>query len=198
MYYIRTFIINSLVIKKFIFPLVIIALLVSCNSTAPLVEVGSVLNERNITAQNISIEEKIEFINSYITKIDFKANDTNNFNLSELIIQGDQRNITENESKKDILLKNNNIVRVKYYDHLYNNFIKSKIFYYNKNELVCIKVIEILPDQSNNVGVAQRTIYVVENQPISDTNVSGMIDEDSTILVALGQNSLKNEYNALN
>lgn len=174
--------------------------LASCNSTSTFIGVNhNAIIGTNGTTVNVD-NQKIASINSYISNIDLKTNNIENFDIGELEITGNKRAITTNESIKDIVLKNKSIVRVQYKDHLYNNFIKSKVFYYNQDELVCIKIIEILPDQFNNVGVYKRTIYVHDNQPISNITESGIIDEDEDIcsLVALGQNSLKNEYSSLN
>ena len=198
-YYICTIVFKFIVIKKLIYPF-IIALLVSCSSSSSLVGVNIELHEKTTSSQSFTVEEKVQFINSYISNMDVKAGDINNFNVDELKINGDERIITENESKKDILLKNNSIVRVKYMDHLHNNFMKSKIFYYNKNELICIKIIKILPDQFNKIGVYQRTIYIHDNQPICDSDLSSsdMKEDDYNNLVVFGQESLKNEYSSLN
>ena len=142
-------------------------------------------------------EQKIEFINAYISKIDFKANTPENLNIDQLEILGNQRVITTNESNKDVVFKNKSIVRVQYKDHLHNNFIKSKVFYYDKDELVCIKVIELLPNHINEVGIYQRTIYVEDSKPISDSDLSNSTDS-SNDLVSLGNEYLKTEYSNLN
>ena len=140
---------------------------------------------------------KVQFINSYISKIDVKADDSDILNSDKLVIDGDNRIITTDEFKKDIILKNNSIVRVKYKDHLHNNFIKSKIFYYDNNELVCIKIHKILPNNLNEATLYQRTIYIHNQKAISDTDYSDLTDTPDD-LVALGQENLKNEYLLLN
>ena len=142
-------------------------------------------------------EQKIEFINAYISNIDFKGNKAENLNIDELEILDNQRVMTTNESNKDVIFKNNSIVRVHYKDHLHNNFIKSKVFYYDKDELVCIKVIELLPNHINEVGIYQRTIYVEDSKPISDSDLSNSTDS-SNDLVSLGNEYLLKEYNNLN
>lgn len=142
-------------------------------------------------------KQKIEFINAYISKIDFKANTPENLNIDQLEILGNKRVIIANESDKDVVFKNKSIVRVQYKDHLHNNFIKSKVFYYNKDELVCIKVLELLPNHINEVGMYQRTIYVEDSKPISDSDLSSSIDS-SNDLVSLGNEYLIKEYNNLN
>ena len=140
---------------------------------------------------------KVKFINSYISKIDVKADDSDILSSDRLNIDGNKRIISTDEFKKDIILKNNAIVRVKYKDHLYNNFIKSKIFYYDNNELVCIKIHKILPNNLNEATLYQRTIYVHNQKAISDTDLSNLTDTPDD-LVALGQENLKNEYLLLN
>lgn len=142
-------------------------------------------------------KQRIDFIQSYISKIDFKAKDNLTLDISSLIINGDKRIITTDESDKSVVYKNNSIVRVRYKNHLHNNFIKSKVFYYDNDELVCIKLIDILPNELNEVGLSQRTIYIHDNKPISDSDLLSSTDA-SNELVALGQEFLKNEYQSLN
>lgn len=142
-------------------------------------------------------KQRIDFIQSYISKIDFKAKDNLTLDISSLIINDDKRIITTDESDKSVVYKNNSIVRVRYKNHLHNNFIKSKVFYYDNDELVCIKLIDILPNELNEVGLSQRTIYIHDNKPISDSDLLSSTDA-SNELVALGQEFLKNEYQSLN
>jgi len=142
-------------------------------------------------------KQRIDFIESYITKIDFKAKDNLTLDINSLSINGDKRIITADESDKSVVYKNNSIVRVRYKNHLHNNFIKSKVFYYNNDELVCIKLIDLLPNELNEVGLRQRTIYIHDNKPISDTDLSSSINT-SDDLVVLGQEYLKIEYSSLN
>ena len=142
-------------------------------------------------------KQRIDFIESYTSKIDFKAKDHLTSDIGSLNINGDKRIITTNESDKNVVYKNNSIVRVKYKNHLHNNFIKSKVFYYDNDKLVCIKLIDLLPNELNEVGLRQRTIYIHDNKPISDTDLSSSIDT-SYDLVVLGQEYLKIEYSSLN
>lgn len=175
-------------------------MLISCKPSSSFISLN---DESNSLGNNWSVSkpeyviQKVQFINSYISKIDFKSGDTDIVNSDMLIINGNQRIITTDEFKKDILLKNNAIVRVKYKNHLYNNFIKSKIFYYNNNELVCIKIHKITPNNLSEATLYQRTIYVHNQKAISDTDNSDLTDT-SNELVALGQENLKNEYLLLN
>jgi len=149
------------------------------------------------TVTSHSNKQRIDFIESYISKIDFKAKDNLTLDIGSLNINGDKRIITTDESDKSVVYKNNSIVRVRYKNHLHNNFIKSKVFYYDNDELVCIKLIDILPNELNEVGMHQRTIYIHDNKPISDTDLSSSI-HTSDDLVVLGQEYLKNEYSSLN
>ena len=144
-----------------------------------------------------NLKNEVERINAYVSKIDIKTHEPDSLDLSELVILGNNRVITTNESEKKVVLKNNNIIKVKYKDHLYNNFIKSKIFYYNNNELICIKVIEVKPDQKNKAALYKRTIYVYNNVPILDSDLQNE-SNPSTELVTLGKEYLINEYQALN
>jgi len=138
----------------------------------------------------------MHLIDSYISRIDSKAKDKEPVNVNELIIHNNVRKITSNEVNKDVVLKNKDIVRVKYKNHLHNNFIKSRIFYYDKNELVCIKIQEVIPNQFNKNTLYQRTIYLQDSKPLIDTDKENA--ENSTVdLINQGMNHLQYEYKTL-
>lgn len=149
------------------------------------------------TATSHFNKQRIDFIESYISNIDFKANDNLDLEINSLKVNGHKRVISTNESDKNVVYKNNSVVRVKFKNHLHNNFIKSKVFYYDNDELVCIKLIDILPNELNVVGLRERTIYIHDNKPISDTDLSSSGDPLNE-LVVLGQEYLKNEYRSIN
>lgn len=142
-----------------------------------------------------SIEHHIQLIDTYVSKIDSKSNnkiETNN----NLLIHGNVRKMATDEFKKNITFKNKSIVRVEYNNHLHNNFIKTNSFYYDKNELVCIKIKDFLPNEHNKSAVYKRTIYIKDNQAIQDSdhsNVQNPINE----LVDRGMEYLKSEYSSL-
>jgi len=181
---------------KKILCLFFLAMIVSCSSTSSFTETNpDILENRSSTSTFIT--QEIDFIDSFIAKIDFKANDSAILSVNELEIQGDQRIITTNESEKNIVLKNNLIVRVKHKDHLANNFIKSKIFYYDNDKLICIKLYEILPNEFNIATLYKRTIYFHNDLPISDSDESNQKNNTES-LALLGREYLKNEYLSLN
>ncbi|MBE0424795.1 MAG: hypothetical protein IBX66_12820 [Lutibacter sp.] len=174
-----------------------LALMVSCNSISIITEINSAALDSSNNSKSTFEENRLDFIDSYISNIDFKANDTNHFNIDELVIQGDKRMITSNESEKNIVLKNKSIVRLKYKDHLANNFIKSQVFYYDNDKLICIKLYEILPDEFNKVTLYQRAIYFHDNQLLSDSDELNQSNKTQS-LVVLAQEYLKKEYLSLN
>lgn len=182
--------------KIFLF-LLLLALIFSCNSASTITEINAAALNNSKNLKSAIIEKRMDFIDSYISKIDFKANDINQFNVDELEIQGNKRIITSNKSEKNIVLKNKSIVRVKYKDHLANNFIKSKVFYYDNDALICIKIYEILPNEFNKATLYQRAIYFHDNLPISDSDELNQKNNTES-LVFLAQEYLKNEYLSIN
>lgn len=183
--------------SKIFLILFLLTLIVSCNSASTITEINvAALNSSKNSNADV-IEKRMDFIDSYISKIDFKANDLNQFNVEELEIHGDKRIITSNESEKNVVLRNKSIVRVKYKDHLTNNFIKSKVFYYDDDALICIKIYEILPNEFNKATLYQRAIYFHNNLPISDTDELNQKNNTES-LVVLAQEYLKNEYLSIN
>ncbi len=173
----------------------IVFFLVLCNYTSISAQTNeSLLNGDLKSLKNIS--SNIHKINSYISHIDFKSNNNNAILKNELVINGNERIITANESMKDVVLKDQSIVKVKYKNHLHNNFIKSKIFYYQNDALVCIKIIESIPNRNNVASAYKRTIYVEDNLAIADSDETNL-DNTSIELVNLGLVQLKNEYLSL-
>ena len=186
--YICDFVTNkNYIIKRFIYPFIIV-LIASCNTISTAVSNGN-------TNSNIT-EQRVNFINSYTSNIDFKSNDTIDYHVNDLKINGHNRIINTNESKKDVVLKNKSIVKVKLNDHLYHNFIKSKSFYYNNDQLVCVKLVEILPNQLNEPTLTKRTIYIHNNRVIADSSLS-KLDTHPDEFVNLGKKYLKHEYQTL-
>lgn len=170
-------------------------LCISCNTTSLLIG-NNIDIENTEISSSINFNHKIQFIDSYITNIDFKTNDFTNISLNDLKINGSKRLITSDESEKKVILKNNSIVKVRYNDHLHNNFIKSKEFYYNNNALVCIKINNILPNNLNKNILHKRVIYIEDNKAILDSEKES--DEiSSNELVLLGLELLKEEYLSL-
>lgn len=184
-----------MIVKKFSYYFFMV-LIVSCNSTSSLTDINPATSE-NIISASCFTEQRMDFIDSYISKIDYKANDLNQLNVNELVILGDKRIITSNESEKNVVFKKKAIVRVKFKDHLYNNFIKSKVFYYENDELIAIKVCEILPNELNLATLYIRTIYIHNNLPISDSDEFNQINDAKNLVVQAGI-CLKNEYLSLN
>ena len=139
----------------------------------------------------------LPFLELYISYIDHNSNDITNFSADSLKIDGDKKIITKNESTKKVVLKNNAIVKVRYHEHLKNNLINSKEFYYDNNSLVCIKLNHISPNNLNQLILYQRVIYVEDEVLISDSDEFNS-KLPSNELVSLGVDYLKNEYNSLN
>jgi len=187
-------IIKIYVINRFLYPLVAFVI-ISCKSSSPIVKTEFSNNQNESTSFNL-VEHQMHLIDSYISNIDLKAKDNNSIELDELVIHNNVRKITANEFNKDIVIKNKDIVRVKYKNHLHNNFIKSSIFYYDKNELVCIKIKQVIPNQHNKNTLYQRTIYLQDNKPLIDTDQENK--KNSTIdLISQGMNHLQIEYDTL-
>lgn len=174
----------------------LLGLIVSCNSTSSFTEINPAILE-NKSSTSAFIIQRMDFIESYISKIDFKANDSDKLNINELDIKGDKRIITTNLSEKNVVFRNNSIVRVKYKDHLFNNFIKSKVFYYDNDQLICIKLYEILPNENNIATLYKRIIYFHNDLPISDSDALNQTNKTNSLAI-LGREYLKKEYLSLN
>ena len=142
---------------------------------------------------SINVTHRIQHIVSYTSNIDYKSNDFYKNTIDDLKINNNKRHITTNESDKKITLKNKAIVKVRYSDHLHNNFIKSREFYYSNDALVCIKVNNIIPNKLNKADLYKRVIYVEDNKAILDSDLQDSKLSSNT-LVSLGVELLKAEY----
>lgn len=178
---------------KKLFFIFILTSITSCKTSVSLAEMPNHFSNQKKMNTPI-LKDKVQNIESYISHIDHNSNDKSNFTTDNLKINGSKRIITENESTKKVILKNKEIVKVKYLEHLKNNFIKSKEFYYNNNSLVCIKLTQILPNKHNQSVLYQRVIYIDDEKLISDSDASNS-NISSNDLVTLGVNYLKKEYN---
>ena len=182
-------------IKKLLF-LFLFSFIVSCNSISSIADMTSDYTKTEKRNANF-FSERVQNIHSYISNIDYKSNDINNFTSDHLRIDGNKRNITENESTKKVILKNNAIVKVRYKEHLQNNLINSKEFYYNNDSLVYIKLNHISPNHLNQSVLYQRVIYVKDEKSIADSDEFNL-ELSSNELVSLGIDYLKEEYHNLN
>jgi hypothetical protein len=182
-------------LKNILF-LFLFSLIVSCNSTSSITDIGNYYNKTEKFNSDF-FTQKVQSINSYVSNVDSKSNDIVSFSANHLKIDGNKRNITENESIKKIILKNNSIVKVRYKEHLQNNLINSKEFYYNNDSLVCIKLNHISPNHLNQAILYQRVIYVKDKKTIADSDEFNS-QITSNELVSIGLKSLKDEYHNLN
>ena len=164
----------------------------SCSTSSTLVKTAPINDEKTFNL----VEQQVHMIDSYISKIDSKVKNNTDFTINDLVIHGNLRIITTDEFRKDVVLKNKSIVRVKYNNHLHNNFIKSNVFYYDKNELVCIKIQDILPNEHNKSTVYKRIIYIKDNYPILDSDTDNL-ENPINDLVHKGLEYLKDEYSSL-
>ena len=182
-------------LKNILF-LFLFSLIVSCNSSLLITDANYYYNK---TGENNTdfFAQKVQSINSYVSKVDSKSNDIVNFSANHLKIDGSKRIITENESVKKIILKNNSIVKVRYKEHLQNNLINSKEFYYNNDSLVCIKLNHISPNHLNQAILYQRVIYVKDEKSIADSDEFNS-QITSNELVTMGIKNLKEEYHNIN
>ena len=83
-------------LKNILF-LFLFSLIVSCNSSSLITDANYYYNK---TGENNTdfFAQKVQSINSYVSKVDSKSNDIISFSSDHLKIDGSKRIITENES----------------------------------------------------------------------------------------------------
>ena len=181
---------------KYFLLLSLLTILVSCNSTSSIAEMPNYFSNKKKIDVNF-FAERVNVIESYISNIDYRSKQTNDFNTEMLNIKGNKRILTGNESTKKVILKNNAIVKVSYLECLKDNLLNSKEFYYNNNSLVCIKLNHIMVNKLSHSVLNQRIIYIEDEKPISDSDKFNA-SVSSNELVSIGINHLKTEYTLLN
>jgi hypothetical protein len=148
------------------------------------------IEEINFTAKENSY---INFIDSYVSHINLSSKDSDNFSEADQKSINAKKGFKNNTSKKRVIYRNNEIVKIKYTEILDHNFIKLKSFYYNNNHLIYIKVNELLPSNTKKVRTYQRALYFHNSKLLLDSNEKDKKYNDK-FLLNLGQKKLQEEY----
>ncbi|GEM_PF-1616984 len=151
--------------------------------------------EDNIEEINFSAKKSsyINFIDSYVSHINNSSKDTDNFSKEDKNSINTGKGFKNNTSKKRVIYRNNEIVKIKTIELLDHNFIKLKSFYYNNNHLIYIKVNELLPSKTQRVRSYQKALYYHNNKLLLDSNLKDKKYENK-FLLNLGQKKLQEEY----
>ena len=103
------------------------------------------IEELNFSAKKSSY---INFIDSYVSHINKSSNDTDAFTKDNYNSINSRKGFKFNTAKKRVIFRNNDIVKAKYIEVLEHNFIKLKSFYFKDNDLIYIRINEILPSNT--------------------------------------------------
>ena len=141
------------------------------------------------------IEEYVTDIESFVMHINVSTKDFDSISVAELNSIKTSRHFTKNVTQKNLIYRNGKIVKVKYRDFLENNFIKIKSFYYDEDELVCVKIYELLPSISQGAKIYSRKIYYKENSLLYDSNIKDNKYHTKKLL-SFATQKLEEEYEA--
>jgi len=172
--------------------LIVISLL-SCFNAGNLIAQDEALDKVEETNFNTKNDSYVNFIDSYVSHINISSKDSDSFSEEELKSINISKGFKHNSNQKQVIYRNNEIVKVQYKEYLEHNFIKLKSFYYNQNHLICIKINELLPSKTNKVKKYQRTLYYHNNKLLLDSNQKDKKYNDKNLL-NLGLEKLQKEY----
>ena len=139
------------------------------------------------------IENYVNEIESFIHHINISTKDNDSININELQLFRNAHRISLNVSDKKVIYRNGKIVKAKYKDYLENNFVKVKSFYYNNDNLVCIRIYELLPTEDKKIGIFKKVLYYKENKLLLDSNESSYKYQNVDLL-SFGIEKLEEEY----
>ena len=139
------------------------------------------------------IENYVNEIESFIHHINIKTKDSDSISISELKFIKNAYPLTLNITDKNVIFRNKKIVKVKYKDYLESNFIKVKSFYYNRDNLVCVRIYELLPTVEGEGSIYKRVLYYKKNKLLLDSNESDYKYQNTDFL-NFGIAKLKEEY----
>jgi hypothetical protein len=176
--------------KKLLF-FIVLGFIFSCKQKQVIVEQTMLIKSNAVNVD--LIEEYVNGVDSYIYHINLNTKDSDSLSFDELNSLKKSKHFTKNITEKDITLRNNKVVKVKYKDFLENNFIKIKSFYYDNDALVCIKVYELLPTLNGESKVYNRRLYYNNNVLLLDTKENdGKYQNES--LLSFGVEKLEEVY----
>ncbi|WP_372746553.1 hypothetical protein [Lutibacter sp.] len=179
--------------KIFIF--LIATSLFSCNGKKTVAVEELSEEKKEIIKKVVNIERYVNDIDSYIYHINVSTKDYDSISENEILSLTKLGHITKNISEKDITYKNSKIIKVKYRDFLENNFIKVKSFYYDYDNLICVKIYELLPTSTGEGKIYSRKIYYKNDGLLFDTGENDSKYKPAEVL-AFGSQKLNLEYQA--
>ena len=179
--------------RRVVVILILFSVLFSCKTK-------EVVSENN-SAEEIKRAELIKKIDSYVNGVDSyvyhinaTSKDFDSISIDELKWFRKSNHITKHVSEKNKTLYKNKIIKLKKKESLENNFVKLKAFYYDNDDLVCVKIYEIFPSRAlEEEKIYQRNLYYNNKELILDSKKSDTKYQTKELLDA-GLEQLNEEY----
>ena len=154
--------------KNFFLIVLFFIVVVSCKSK----KVGPDPNELRKKELVKKIDNYIDGVDGFVYHINASSKDFDSISVNELKDFKKKKIITKNITEKNTTFYRQKIVKVKHKDYLENNFVKLKAFYFDNDDLVCIKIYELFPSEENTdeVRVNKRRIYFKQNELLLDSS----------------------------
>lgn len=182
--------------KKIILILVLFSVFLSCKTTET-IEVVDV-EAKNKTELIKKIDNYVNGVDSYVYHINASSKDFDSISIDELKWFRKSNHITKHISEKNKTFYKNKIIKLKQKESLENNFVKLKAFYFDNDDLVCVKVYEIFPSKElEEEKIYQRNLYYNNKKLILDSKKSDTKYKTEDLLEA-GLEQLNEEYQNFN
>lgn len=145
----------------------------------------------------IKIENYVNGVDGFVYHINASSKDFDSISVDELKHFKKKKVLTKNISEKNTTFYRQKVVKVKQKDYLENNFVKLKAFYFDEDDLVCIKIYELFPSGEDNddVRIYKRRLYFKDKKLLLDSS-EGEDEGKSEIedLLSFGVTQLEQEY----
>lgn len=181
--------------NKLVLILVLFSVLVSCKVKNEVVDVSA--EEKHKAELIKKIDNYVNGVDSYVYQINASSKDFDSISVDELKWFRKSHHITKHISEKNKTFYKNKIIKLKKKESLENNFVKLKAFYYDNDDLVCVKIYEIFPSRElEEDKVYQRNLYYNNKKLILDSKESDAKYQTKELL-DIGFEKLQEEYHQL-
>ncbi|SDX48688.1 hypothetical protein SAMN05444411_10640 [Lutibacter oricola] len=177
--------------NRFFLVCFLIILMVSCKTKVVEPDPNELIKRELVK----KIDNYVNGVDSFVYHVNASSKDFDSISVDELKNFKKKKRITKNVSEKNTTFYRQKIVKVKHKDYLENNFVKLKAFYFDEDELVCIKIYELFPSEeiSSKAKVYKRVLYFKKNELLLDSSNKDEKYETNELL-NFGVAQLEEEY----
>lgn len=141
------------------------------------------------------IDNYVNGVDGFVYHINASSKDFDSISVDELKNFKKKKILTKNVSEKNTTYYRQKVVKFKHKDYLENSFVKLKAFYFDEDDLVCVKIYELFPsgEDNNDIKVYKRRLYFKEKELLLDSSKEEGKSEINELL-NFGVDQLEKEY----